>query len=234
MFNSYTKEKIIESVASLGVLIIQGSGAVIAILAVIFLFQGNLLEKAMSFILLLNSINGFFFYLFLFVLLPLAIFKKTKLYSGIAMFFLSYLFGLALWIYSAIITYLFWGWFGLIVGIVLVGVGVFPVAVLASIFNGEWIILVNLIFGVAATFGIRFLGLYLINKTDTDQQTATASSPDLSLAKNDIDNVNILDAEIEDPINDDLVEVSVKFCGKCGKENSLYANFCRYCGNKLN
>lgn len=234
MFNSYTKEKIIESTTSWGIFIIQLLGALIAIFAIIFLFQGNLLENAISFSLGLSSMNGLVFYIFLFLLLPLAIFKKTRLYSGVIMFFLSYLFGLALWIYSAIITYLFWGWVALFIGIFLVGVGVFPIAVLASIFNGESGIFMNLVFGAAITFCIRFLGLYLINKADTDQQIVAESLPDLSLVENDVDDVNILDAEIEEPTNDTPVEGSVKFCNKCGKEKSIFANFCRYCGNKLN
>ena len=233
MFNLYTKENIIESVASLGVLIIQLAGAIVTILSIVYLFQGVLVDKAISFLTLLDSINGPVFWFIILVLLPLAVFKKTRLFSGGTMFLLSYLFGLALWIYSAIGAYLLWGWFGLIVGVLLMGVGVFPVALLVSMFSGEWLFFWNLVFGLITTFGIRFLGLYLINKAETDQQSVTELSPALSFVKNDTDDVNILDAEIEAPI-DDTPEVSVGFCNKCGKEkSSLYANFCRYCGNKL-
>jgi len=169
MSNSKSKEDILELVGSIGGIIIYLSGFIVVIFTIIYLFQGNLVEKAVSFLLILNTINSYLFYLLLFILLPLAIFKKTRPFSGLIMALASYLFGVALWIYSAIITYLLWGWIAVFIGIFLAGVGVLPVAILATIFHGDWSVFGNLIFGTVLTFGSRFLGIYLIEKADQEK-----------------------------------------------------------------
>ena len=66
------------------------------------------------------------------ILLPLAIFKRTRRFSGTIIFYASYLFGLTTWFLGAAITLSTWGWLALIIGFFLAGVGVVPIGILAS------------------------------------------------------------------------------------------------------
>lgn len=100
------------------------------------------------------------------ILLPLAIFKKTRGASAIGLLIASYIFGTTGWILSILIAYLFWGFIGLFIGLSIGGVGVVPVAMFASIFNGEWAIFGKLVLIVIVTFGTRFLSWHIDMKTE--------------------------------------------------------------------
>jgi hypothetical protein len=73
----------------------------------------------------------------------------------------SFLFGTMLFAFSCIVAVTIWGYGGLAVGLIFAGVGVVPVAFLATIFHAEWTAFWNLIFGIVLTFGTRGLGIYL-------------------------------------------------------------------------
>jgi len=102
----------------------------------------------------------------LFILLPLALFKKTGVVGGIGMFISSYVFGLTLWFLGLLLTYFTWGFTGVFIGLMLGGVGVIPVAMLASIVNGDFLTLLVLVILTALTFGTRFFGLYLVDRAE--------------------------------------------------------------------
>jgi len=102
----------------------------------------------------------------LFILLPLALFKKTGVVGGIGMFISSYVFGLTLWFLGLLLTYFTWGFLGVFIGLMLGGVGVIPVAMLAVIVNGEFPTLLVLVILTLLTFGTRMLGIYLAAKAE--------------------------------------------------------------------
>lgn len=106
------------------------------------------------------------FALNLFVLLPLALFRKTGIIGGIGLYISSQVFGLTLWFLALLLTYFTWGFFGVIVGIILGVVGIVPVAMLAMLLNGELLYLVILIILTILTFGTKFLGLYLAGRAE--------------------------------------------------------------------
>lgn len=105
----------------------------------------------------------------LFILLPLALFKKTGVVGGIGMLISSYVFGLTLWFLGLLLTYFTWGFLGVFIGLILGGVGVIPVAMLASIVNGDFLTLLVLVILTALTFGTRMLGIYLAAKAEKDE-----------------------------------------------------------------
>ena len=72
------------------------------------------------------------------VLLPLAIFKKTRAASITGLLLSSKIFGLSLWIWSFLLSYIFWGFIGAFLGVFLFGIGVIPVAIIGTIVNAEW------------------------------------------------------------------------------------------------
>jgi len=58
-----------------------------------------------------------------------------------------------------------WGMFAVIVGLFIAGVGVVPIAILASLIHTEWLILIQLIILLGLTFGSRIWGAYIVENS---------------------------------------------------------------------
>ena len=104
----------------------------------------------------------------IFVLLPLTIWRKTRGVAGAGLLITSYIFGLTTWLLGAAVTFGSFGWFGLIIGLLFLGVGVVPLAIIGAIFkldNGGLALV--LVVMVAVTFGARFGGVYAASKAET-------------------------------------------------------------------
>jgi hypothetical protein len=99
-------------------------------------------------------------------LLPLCLFKKTRPWAGIGFYFSSYLFGACLWAFSCIVVINIWGYGALAVGLLFAGVGVVPVALLATLIHAEWPWFLNLIISIILTFGARWLGAWLATASE--------------------------------------------------------------------
>jgi len=97
----------------------------------------------------------------IFVLGPLAIIPATRPIAGVCYFIASYLFGLTGWFMGLLLAWMLWGLWAVIVGLVIFGVGVVPVAMLATLVNGRWWDLGFLLLAVVLTFGTRLLGAAL-------------------------------------------------------------------------
>jgi len=95
---------------------------------------------------------------------PLAFIPAARGVSGNGIVIASYIFGAILWLWAMAITYSVWGMLALVLGLVFFGVGVVPVAILAVLFEGEWMAFGNLLFLIVLTFGSRGLGYWLIEK----------------------------------------------------------------------
>lgn len=121
---------------------IGGLALLIAIMAagvaVFTLFiQGGLwiTEKALPWA---STISGLAFCAVIFILLPLAIPRKTREFSATSIFVASYVFGVTGWMLALLLSYKIWGWTGVVIGLLLGGIGVIPVALLATLLNGVW------------------------------------------------------------------------------------------------
>ena len=68
----------------------------------------------------------------------------------------------SLFAFSCVSVTQIWGFAGLVLGLLLAGGGVVPVALLAALFHSEWSVLFALVLGIALTFGTRFFGLWLM------------------------------------------------------------------------
>ncbi len=102
----------------------------------------------------------------LLIFIPLLFFKETRALSGSALFFVSWIFGATLWLFSFLVTYMLWDFLGVLIGLFIFGIGVIPVALVASLFNGEWMMIANIVYMIILTFGTRFLGLYIAYKEE--------------------------------------------------------------------
>ena len=98
------------------------------------------------------------------MLLPLAIVPRTRMFAGLGIYGTSWLFGLNLWVGSVFFAYFYWGLFPVILGLLFVGIGVFPIAVLALLWHGDWSSLGGLAEWLTLTLIVRFVGLWIAYK----------------------------------------------------------------------
>lgn len=86
----------------------------------------------------LSIVMGYVFALDILIILPLGIFKKTKGTSAIGLVVSSYVYGITLWFWALLLTYVIWGAVAVFIGLILAGVGVIPFAMIATAIKGEW------------------------------------------------------------------------------------------------
>lgn len=101
--------------------------------------------------------------------LPLAIFRRTRGFSGIGIFIASFVFGATLWIWSLLTTYTLWGGVAVFIGLIMAGVGIVPLALLATLFKGLWSSVGEILLLLLLTFGARFIGIALVTKAEAQK-----------------------------------------------------------------
>ena len=191
------------------------------------------------------------------ILLPLAIFKKTRIVSFYGIFISSYIFGISLWVFSFLTTYYYWGLIGVILGLFIMGVGVLPFAFIASLFYSDWSSLANIVFMIILTFGSRLFSLHLAKKIDKEtyiqkkaKQTEIIIDGSEIVEKNDCDSEYVwacdycgkeFDSEEETDNHEKVCDLKSKkvnakkkiYCTQCGEENLITFIFCKKCGTKI-
>ena len=114
----------------------------------------------------------------LIILLPIYFIRRTKKFAATTIFYTSYLFGLQLWLSGLMLTLQLWGIVAVIIGLLLLGVGVIPMAIIATLFHGMWKELGELLISLLLVVGSRMLGLYMIGKAE-ELQLSNLRSTDL-------------------------------------------------------
>lgn len=150
----------------LGLLIMAAVAAVIAIVLGGFIW---LLEKVAPY---LVPASVWTLAVCTFILLPLCIFRKTRPWAGAGFFFASFIFGMTLWVFSMEVCLDLWGVWAIVVGLLMLGAGVLPIAALAALFTGHWGILLGLIGWTAVTFTCRIGGNYLASRAPNREEEA--------------------------------------------------------------
>lgn len=97
-------------------------------------------------------------------LLPLLVFHSTRGWAATGMFLSSYIYGFTAWLLGFLATLHLWGVIAVILGLFMFGVGVVPLGVLATLFNGEWSVLLNLILLTGLMFVSRFVSFSIIER----------------------------------------------------------------------
>ena len=143
-----------QGLKEMGGALIAGAGFILFgfVLAIIFLGEAWASKKLLPIFSILTLIT---FGLVIHVFLPLSISKVTRSFSSIALFFSSYIFGATLWMEGLLLTLSIWGMTAVFVGFLLGGVGVVPIAMLATLLKGAWRYLIELILLSIATFACR-------------------------------------------------------------------------------
>lgn len=109
-------------------------------------------------------VGGLLFGVVLLVLLPLSLFKSLRGFTGTCIFFSSYVFGLITWLYSFVLTYVLWGLWAVIAGVLMLGGAVLPFALLATLFKGMWDPFFSVLILFLLTVGCRLLGAYIAER----------------------------------------------------------------------
>ena len=114
----------------------------------------------------LITISFVIFGLTLIILLLLGPFRKTRGVAAIVLLYSSFLFGFTTWLAGLFITYSFWGIWGVLIGLFILGFGVVPIGMLACLINAAWQSLLTLVILLAITFGARMIGAFLIGSLE--------------------------------------------------------------------
>lgn len=117
----------------------------------------------------LNLIGAITFIVCIFIFLPLGAFRRTRMFAGLGLFFASYIFGLSLWFAGFLLTYMYWGGLALVIGLFIAGIGVVPIAMLASALHSDWPVFLGLLFSVFCTFGARMFSSHLVEKAEKEK-----------------------------------------------------------------
>jgi len=97
------------------------------------------------------------------ILLPMSLFKRTRESAGKGMYYVSWLLAATTWFLGCAVTFASWGWIALIIGLLLGGVGVVPIAILAAFISLEIYSLgFSLITMVILVFATRVGGIALM------------------------------------------------------------------------
>jgi len=148
-----------------------GIGVIICLILLTGLFLKGGLWLSETLYPYLYNISFITFVICIVILVPLTIFKETRIASGIGFLIASYIFGTTAWIMSFLLVFILWGFIGLFIGLFMAGIGVVPLAMLATVFSGEWGIFGQLVLLIVFTFGFRILAIYL--SEETEQETIT-------------------------------------------------------------
>lgn len=100
----------------------------------------------------------------IFLLLILSIVPGFRNFTGNGVVLGTYLVGAIIWFSSFYITYSLWGFLGIFVGVIFLGLGIFFTAILALIFNGEFGAAIILTITLSILYFLRWLGLKILEK----------------------------------------------------------------------
>lgn len=99
------------------------------------------------------------------VLLPLAILRATREVSRVGLLVASYVVGTTCWMMGLLLTLEIWGYLAAFLGLLVLGVGVVPIAMLATLRNGMSDLLFALVLLTVLTFVCRIVAHLLAEST---------------------------------------------------------------------
>ena len=146
--------------------IVFGLMAMIAMISLAFTLIYGVTYVTVELNPLLEKIASILVFISILVLLPLAIFRKTRWISATGLYVSSYVFGLSTWMNGLLVTYTTLGTFWVIAGLLSMGGGIVPIGLIGSLLHGKWEMFGNLLCELFITFGARLLGMYLMQKID--------------------------------------------------------------------
>ena len=119
-----------------------------------------------------------------FVLIPLclllALFRRTRLLSGMTFFLVSGLFTFVTCASCAMYVYYHWSGWATVLGSALVGYGIMPTAALCAIIHHRWDVAGQILSGAIMLFSCLYLGLTLMTLSFSSDPIRPPTPPDRS------------------------------------------------------
>ena len=104
------------------------------------------------------------------ILLPMTAFHRTQRMAAKGLIQSASLFVITLWVWGLLLTYNLWGGVAVLVGVCLLGVGVVPMAVVATAIAKMWPTFGQLILLAVLTYGTRRIGKKLLLKLQMQEE----------------------------------------------------------------
>ena len=143
---------------------LAGLAVFVCLFALVMLFLKGAVWISETILPWITVVNAIAIIIGVVILVPLALIKPTRVVGATGLFIASYIYGATLWVWGCVLTYTLWGMTGLIVGLVILGVGVVPLAIIATAINGMWSLSGQLIVLLVITFGSRILAAYVMER----------------------------------------------------------------------
>jgi hypothetical protein len=107
----------------------------------------------------------------LLIFLPAGYFLKNKEVSGKSLLFSSFFLGITLWSWCLVLTFKTFGWFGVLIGVILLGIGIIPAGILAAIITQQFnVLLILLLIGVSIVIFRKAGLIYLFTPVFSDRK----------------------------------------------------------------
>jgi hypothetical protein len=135
----------------------------VLLIPVVFILGGVWAAKHLLYPLIV--IGWFLVAIDILILLPLSIFRSLRGFTGAVIFISSFIFATVTWLLGFILTYALWGFWAVVIGILLFGGTVVPFAMLATVFEGMWEPFCTLLVLLIVTFGSRVVGASIAEST---------------------------------------------------------------------
>lgn len=89
--------------------------------------------------------------------------KKTREFGGAGFYTASYILSFMLWFWSLIVAKILAGTVWLLIGLFFAGIGVIPIAIIATLIEGNWVFVVSSIVTIIIIWILRFIGLFFLD-----------------------------------------------------------------------
>lgn len=106
----------------------------------------------------LNVVLGLLLLAQIIIAVPLAVLKKCRGVSSMILRAAFPVVVLLVWLRCLLLTYIAWGFIGIVIGVLLAGVGVIPLSLVALLCKGQWLLFGETLLVVAIAFGLFAFG----------------------------------------------------------------------------
>jgi hypothetical protein len=113
----------------------------------------------------LEGASGWFFVLCI-VQLPLLLFRRTRRWVGETFYGVSYLFGFTFWVICLVVTFQTLGMVWMIIGTMIAGFGVVPLAFIGAAVHGQWSWMLPLFLFLIGVYSLRAIGVWIKHRCD--------------------------------------------------------------------
>lgn len=126
---------------------------------------------------IITAISAFGLFIIIPISLILLIFKKTRVWGGFGFLIYSLILGFHLWFWCLILAKVFAGTLWLIIGLFFAGIGIIPIALIATAIASEWSLVIGIVLTAIVIFVCRTIGFAFLDVKDVPNNATPSISP---------------------------------------------------------